>query len=147
MKAHVLPTAGLLSQGTLAVDRDAFKTATRVELLARLELLDEPIKENVSWAGLVREMGWDATPYEKRLQVLTVTRQRYLSLLRGRLSDEMVRDKYAAGTAAAGFSRGSHGVLDPTISPDFASHGSPSSSAGVAGGQAALGSSARGLDP
>ena len=69
------------------VDRDDFKTVRRAELLARLELLDKMIKEEASRAELVREMGWDATPYEQRSKLLKVTRQNYVVLLRQFLLD------------------------------------------------------------
>jgi hypothetical protein len=77
------------------VDREGLKTVRRAELLARLGLLDELIKEQASRAAFVREKGWDATVYEKRSKLLEVTRQQYLVLLKELLSQDPVRDNGA----------------------------------------------------
>ena len=69
------------------MDRDAFKTVRRAELLARLELLDGMIDEEAIRAELIRELGWDVTPYEQRSKLLKVTRQHYVGLLRQFLLD------------------------------------------------------------
>ena len=69
------------------VDRDTSRTVRRAELLARLELLDGMIDEEASRAELIREMGWDTTPYEQRSKLLKVTRQHYVALLRQFLLD------------------------------------------------------------
>jgi hypothetical protein len=47
------------------MDRDDLKKVRRVELLARLELLDELIRDQARRAEFASEMGWDATPYEQ----------------------------------------------------------------------------------
>jgi hypothetical protein len=83
------------------VDHDAFKTVRRVELLARLELLDELIKENASRVEFVREMGWDANPYVKRSKLLAATRRQYQLLLRELLSDQPAYNDNAAEAPAA----------------------------------------------
>ena len=69
------------------MDRDVLNTVRRTELLARLELMDGMINEEAIRAELIREMGWDATPYEQRSKLLKVTRQHYVVLLRQFLLD------------------------------------------------------------
>jgi hypothetical protein len=59
LKEETLPDGG-------EVDRDGFRKVRRVELLARLELLDQLIEDQARRAELVQEMGWDATPYQQR---------------------------------------------------------------------------------
>ena len=87
------------------VDRDGFRKVRRVELLARLELLDELIKDNARRAEFVQEMGWDATPYEQRSKLLKASHQQYLVQYRQLLSNDLARDEHAnerAGTSAGG---------------------------------------------
>ena len=79
------------------MDRDTLKAFRRAELLTRLELLDEMIKEQASRAAFVREKGWDATVYERRSKLLEVTRQQYLGLLKELLSQDPVRDDCSNG--------------------------------------------------
>lgn len=79
------------------MERDGLKTVRRAELLARLELLDELIKEQANRTAFVREKGWDATVYEKRSRLLKVSRQQYLGLLKELLSQDPVRDDGANG--------------------------------------------------
>jgi len=74
------------------VGRDTFKTVRRTELLARLELLDGMIHEEATRADLIREMGWDTTPYEQRSELLKVTRQHYVALLTQLLLDMEASD-------------------------------------------------------
>ena len=65
------------------MDRErAFKEVWRAELLARLALLDQVIKEQRTRTELVREKGWDATTFDDRSDLLQMTRQHYVSLLR-----------------------------------------------------------------
>ena len=85
------------------VDRDAFRTVRRAELLARLELLDGMIDEEAIRVELIREMGWDAAPYEQRSKLLKVTRQHYVALLRQFLLDMEAPDA-ARGEAPRGAS-------------------------------------------
>jgi hypothetical protein len=85
------------------VDLDGFRKVRRVELLARLELLDELIEDQASRAKFVHEMGWDATPYEQRSKLLKVTRQQYVVLLRQLLGNDPALYEDAndgAGTSA-----------------------------------------------
>ena len=79
------------------VERGGLKTVRRAELLARLELLDELIKEQASRAAFVREMGCDATVYDKRSNLLKVSRHQYLGLFKELLSKDPVRDDGANG--------------------------------------------------
>jgi hypothetical protein len=44
-------------------------------------LLDQVISEQASRTALVRERGWDATLFEKRLELYQITRQHYVALL------------------------------------------------------------------
>ena len=65
------------------VDREkAFKEVWRAELLARLALLDQVIGEQASRRKFVRERGWDATTFDKRSELLQMTRQHYVALLK-----------------------------------------------------------------
>jgi hypothetical protein len=65
------------------VDREkAFKEVWRAELLARLALLDRVIKEQASRAEFVWQRGWDATAFAKRSELLQLTRQHYVALLK-----------------------------------------------------------------
>jgi len=98
LKEEALPDGG-------EVDRDGFRKVRRVELLARLELLDELIEDQARRAEVVQEMGWDATPYEQRSKLLKASRQRYLVEFRQLLSNDPARDEHAndgAGTNAGG---------------------------------------------
>jgi hypothetical protein len=74
------------------VDRDDLRTIRRAELLARLEILDELIKEQASRAELVRQMGWDATLHEKRSELLHESRQQYRLLLRELFGEDRARE-------------------------------------------------------
>jgi hypothetical protein len=86
------------------VDRDDFRKVRRVELLARLELLDELIKDEARRAELVRETGRDATAHEQRSDFLRVSRRQYVEALRQLQSNDSTRYEDAhdgAGTSAA----------------------------------------------
>jgi len=73
------------------VDREhAFKEVWRAELLARLTLLDQVISEQASRAKFVRERGWDATTFEKRSELLQMTRQHYVALLKQLVVDGLL---------------------------------------------------------
>ena len=61
---------------------DAFKEVWRAELLARLALLDQVIKEQAIRTEFVRQSGWDATEFEKRSELLGATRKHYVALIR-----------------------------------------------------------------
>ena len=64
------------------MDRErAFNAVWRAELLARLALLDQVIRDQASRTEVVRERGWDATMFEKRSKLLQITRQHYVALL------------------------------------------------------------------
>jgi hypothetical protein len=71
------------------VDREqALKEVWRAELLARLVLLDQVISEQASRAALVQQRGWDATRlFEKRSELLQLTRKHYIELLNQLVSD------------------------------------------------------------
>lgn len=73
------------------MDRDALKTVRRIELLARLELLDKKLDEQARRAAFVRERGWDATNYDIRSKLLRETRERHISLLRELLAIDPAR--------------------------------------------------------
>ena len=61
---------------------NAFKEVWRAELLARLALLDQVIKEQAIRTEFVRQSGWDATAFEKRSELLGATREHYVALIR-----------------------------------------------------------------
>jgi len=64
------------------MDREhAFKEVWRAELLARLGLLDQVIRDQASRTEVVRERGWDARMFERRSKLLQITRQHYVALL------------------------------------------------------------------
>jgi hypothetical protein len=70
------------------MDREhAFNAVWRAELLARLALLDQVIRDQASRTEVVRERGWDATMFEKRSKLLQVTRQHYVALIEKLLVD------------------------------------------------------------
>ncbi len=70
------------------MDREqAFQEVWRAELLSRLVLLDQVISEQASRAALVQLRGWDATSFEKRSELLQLTRKHYIELLNQLLSD------------------------------------------------------------
>ena len=50
-------------------------------------MLDQVISEQASRTALVRERGWDATLFEKRLELYQITRQHYVALLEQLLVD------------------------------------------------------------
>ena len=77
------------------MDRDDLKKVRRVELLARLELLDELIRDQARRAEFAGEMGWDATPYEQRSNLLKVSRQQYVEALRQLLGNDAARGEGA----------------------------------------------------
>jgi Trp operon repressor len=84
------------------VDRDDLKKVRRVELHARLELLDELIRDQARRAELVSEMGRDATPYKQRSNLLRASRQQYVEELRQLLCNEAVRDEDAKSGPSVG---------------------------------------------
>ena len=62
--------------------QSALKEVWRAELVARLVLLDQEISEQATRTEFVRVRGWDATPFEKRTQLLQATRVHYVALLK-----------------------------------------------------------------
>ena len=79
---------GLSRREDTQVDRNqAFKEVWRPELLARLVLLDQVISEQASRGALMQKKGWDATLFEKRSELLQLTRNHYIELLNQLLSD------------------------------------------------------------
>lgn len=77
------------------MDREhAFNAVWRAELLARLALLDQVIRDQASRTEVVRERGWDATMFEKRSKLLQITRQHYVALLKQLLVDGKLRIRW-----------------------------------------------------
>jgi hypothetical protein len=77
------------------VDTDP-KAVRCAELLSRLEILDELIKEQAKRAEFVHEMGWDSTAFKKRSQLLWEARRNYVELLRHLLKDDRISDDHAS---------------------------------------------------
>ena len=72
------------------------KAVRCAELLSRLEVLDELIKEQAKRAEFVHEMGWDSTAFRKRSQLLWDARRNYVELLRHLLKDDRVGEDHAS---------------------------------------------------
>ena len=102
------------------MDHDGLKKVRRVELLARLELLDELIGDLARRAEFASEMGWDATPYEQRSNVLRMSRQQYVEALRQLLCNDAVRDENA-NVGAGGVVPGA-AAAHPPEEPDLRTH-------------------------
>jgi hypothetical protein len=102
------------------VDRDDLKKVRRVELLARLELLDELIRDQARRAEFASEMRWDATPCEQRSKLLRVSRQQYVEALRQLLCNDAARDEDA--NDGAGGSVGGVAAAHPPAEPGSRTH-------------------------
>jgi len=66
------------------------------DLLSRLELLDELIREQRTRTQWVRDRGWDSAEFLKRSDLLRETRRCQVQLLRLLLNDEYVDDPTSA---------------------------------------------------
>jgi hypothetical protein len=72
------------------------KAITCADLLSRLELLDELIREQGTRTQWVQDRGWDSAAFVKRSQLLRETRRCQVQLLRLLLDDEDVDDPTSA---------------------------------------------------
>jgi hypothetical protein len=70
------------------MDREGLSKVRRAELVARLTALDKLIGEQASRATYIREMGWNVTLADERLQLLKVSRRLFASALRHLLGDD-----------------------------------------------------------
>jgi hypothetical protein len=72
------------------------KAVRCAQLLSRLEVLDELIKEQAKRTELVDDMGWDSAAFKKRSLLLLEARRCYVELLRLLLNDEHVDDGHTS---------------------------------------------------
>jgi len=72
------------------------KAIAFADLLSRLELLDELIKEQRTRTQWVQDRGWDSAAFVKRSQLLGETRRCQVQLLKLLLDDEDVDDPTSA---------------------------------------------------